>query len=226
MPVKLSDLVRNYPHLRPILNILRPHLLRDPSNITVYSFLEAEKQGFKIPETVLAFAIPPGRLFFRRIPPDEYTFAHELIHLCRKPEGIDEEVYAYNLADAIVYMAQQGIAIDPFKMFQLTKSDVENALKKLGINSIEEYYQLAGIQPIIHEVGTVGNKEDVMQGRGYSEKEMVMLFITDIIDGLRHSILARKIFHELIRILEKKDVVTPGGHNKKAGQEERVKLHN
>ncbi|MEM4029857.1 MAG: hypothetical protein QXO02_08190 [Thermofilaceae archaeon] len=98
-------------------------------------------------ESVLAFAVKPDKLYFRSLPPQPHVLVHELIHLCEKPAPLDEEVYAWDLTDLVMLLAEEGVRCNPFSLFALTMDDVLAVLKRHGIGSISEYYRLVGIVP-------------------------------------------------------------------------------
>ena len=200
--MNLKEFVEKYPQFKKVFNFLKEYLEEKPENIKIYSFKEAAKQGFRIRETVEAFVVKPDKVYFRHIPPDLYTFTHELIHLCKKDNDIEEEVYAYNLVEAVIYVAENDIKANIFKLFNLTRKDIEKVLKELGFSNIEEFYQVLGVIPTTHTLIPSENGLKIVQKEGVAEKHVVIMFITEIIGGLKYDYLCEKVFQNLLTLLK------------------------
>jgi hypothetical protein len=159
-------------------------------------------------ERVLGFAIREKNcIYFRDIPPDPITFAHELIHLCTKSSDTDEEVYAYNLAQLAVMLAEKNVVPkrNPLALFEsVTLSDVLATLSEAygyQFRDIAEYFQLIGVIPafIIVEKDSDGRTLMKVDPR-YSEKEIVAITIISLIGGAPFDDSA---FAALLRLLGK-----------------------
>jgi hypothetical protein len=142
-------------------------------------------------ERILGFAIREKNcIYFRDIPPDPITFAHELIHLCTKSSDTDEEVYAYNLAQLVVMLAEKNVVPkrNPLALFEsVALSDVLATLSETygcQFRDIAEYFQLIGVIPafIIVEEDSDGRTRMKVDPR-YSEKEVVAMTIISLIGG-------------------------------------------
>jgi hypothetical protein len=142
-------------------------------------------------ERVLGFAIREKNcIYFRDVPPDPVTFAHELIHLCMKSSDTDEEVYAYNLAQLVVMLAERKIVPkrNPLVLFEsVTLNDILVALSEAygyQFRDIAEYFQLIGVIPafMIVEMAPDGRVLMKVDPR-YSEKEIAVMMIINLIGG-------------------------------------------
>jgi hypothetical protein len=150
-----------------------------------------ERADVEAHEFVLGFAVrEKNYIYFRDIPPDPITFAHELIHLCTKSSDTDEEVYAYNLAQLVVMLAEKNVVPkrNPLALFEsVTLSDVLATLSKTygcQFRDIAEYFQLIGVIPafIIVEEDSDGRTRMKVDPR-YSEREVVAMTIINLIGG-------------------------------------------
>ncbi|MEM1830532.1 MAG: hypothetical protein QXJ97_03250 [Desulfurococcaceae archaeon] len=189
--MKLSEFVEKYPGYKPYVELLRDFMMESPEKIDVHTFSEAIELGYTVGENVLGFAVPPDKVFFREIPPELHTFIHELIHLCRKPPIVHEEMYAYNLINLIIFCVEKRIKCKPFALFTLTVNDIERVLRKYGIQSIEEYYLLLGIIPFDYVVEfdsegrMIGVKpSEALLRNPRSERRVVEVFVTELISGI------------------------------------------
>ena len=193
--ISLSEFLNKYQHLRKYYEFLKC-FLPNPDEIKVGNFHSLREEGVIVRETVMACAIPPNKLFFRYFPPSEYTFVHELIHLCKKYNE-HEEVYAYNLADAVIYLAERGIqSIDIFKLFELSIAEIERTLREIGFESIEEFYKIMGIIPLTHKI----EDDEIVREENITDKQVVVAFITELVAGLDHFKTYRHIFERLISL--------------------------
>ncbi|MEM3974899.1 MAG: hypothetical protein QW320_11075 [Ignisphaera sp.] len=150
--MKLSEFLERYPEYKPYVDVLTDYLMVPPEEVEVGTLGDLEKLGYAVSERVVGSALPPNKLFFREIPPPLYVFIHELIHLCRKPPIVHEEVYASNLVELVAFCAEKRIRCNPFSLFELSVEDVVSVLRKHGFRSIEEYYSIFGIIPFNYEV--------------------------------------------------------------------------
>jgi hypothetical protein len=142
-------------------------------------------------EHVLGFALKESYcIYFRDVPPDPLTFAHELIHLCVKFSDTDEEIYAYNLAQLVVMLAERNVVPkrNPLALFEsVTLNDVLMALSEAygyHFRDIAEYFQFVGVIPAFMTV------EEGPEGRTllkadprYSEREIAVMTIISLIGG-------------------------------------------
>jgi hypothetical protein len=104
-------------------------------------------------------------IWFREEPPHPVVFAHELIHIADKKVDRErrsrlEEVYASNLADLVVLLANLDIKppANPLRLFEdVDLEDVADAMRRyLKLQGsdrevIEQYCELTGIIPPIAE---------------------------------------------------------------------------
>jgi hypothetical protein len=166
-----------------------------------------EKADVEAHEFVLGFAVrEKNYIYFRDIPPDPITFAHELIHLCTKSSDTDEEVYAYNLAQLVVMLAEKNVVPkrNPLTLFEsVTLSDILTALSEAygyQFRDIAEYFRLIGVIPafMIVEEDSDGRAFMKVDPR-YSEKEIVVMTIINLIGGAPFDDSA---FAALLRLLE------------------------
>jgi hypothetical protein len=162
---------------------------RLPLPDAIYLLTEADVEGAH--ERVLGFAVRESNcVYFRDVPPDPVTFAHELIHLCTKSSDTDEEVYAYNLAQLVVMLAERNVVPkrNPLALFEsVTMNDVLTALSEAygyHFRDIAEYFQFVGVIPAFMIV------EEASDGRAllkvdprYSEKEIAVMTIISLIGG-------------------------------------------
>lgn len=104
---------------------------------------DSEELKDDLPDSVLGGAWGNHDVWFREYPPAFSVFAHELIHLAKKYSDVHEEVYAYDLSDFIVLLAERGIMpkANPLRLFE----DV--SLKDLA-DAISRYYGIDGKSPI------------------------------------------------------------------------------
>ena len=191
--MNLTEFLSKYPNLRKYYQTLE-RFLPSPDEILVGDFTDLEKEGFVARETVLACAMKPNKLFFRHFPPNKYVFTHELIHLCRKYDE-HEEVYAYNLLDAVVYLAEKGLHnVDVFKLFNLSIEEIEAVLKRFGFETIEDFYEVMGIIPLTHKLSPTG----IVREEHVTDKHVVVVFVTELIAGLEYFEIYKRIFEKLV----------------------------
>ena len=179
---------------------------RLPSPDAIHLLDKADVEG--VHERVLGFAVREKNcIYFRDIPPDPITFAHELIHLCTKSSDTNEEIYAYNLAQLVVMLAEKNVVPkrNPLALFEsVTMSDVLATLSEAygyQFRDIAEYFQLIGVIPafIIVEKDSDGRTLMKVDPR-YSEKEIVAITIISLIGGAPFDDSA---FAALLRLLGK-----------------------
>lgn len=188
--MRLSEMAEAYPRLKQYVEFLKDYLTRPPEEVEVYKMDEAEKLGYQVDERMLG-AAAGDKLFFKEVPPDVNTFIHELIHLCKKPPVVHEEVFAYDLTNIIIFCVEKDIKCDPFKLFTLRVEDIERVLRKYGIGSIEEYYTVAGIIPINYiiefdESGRVASVAPSAELLSHPERERIIVetFIIELAGGV------------------------------------------
>ena len=150
-----------------------------------------DKADVEAHEHVLGFAVrEKNYIYFRDIPPDPVTFAHELIHLCAKSSDTDEEVYAYNLAHLVVMLAEKNVMSmrNPLVLFEsVTLSDILTALSEAygsQFKDITEYFQLIGVIPAFMTLEQASDGRAIMKvDPRYSEKDIVVMMIISLIGG-------------------------------------------
>lgn len=140
---RFSDFLERY-GLRDLYEQCRKYLPSLPPAEEV-DYVPFPKKG--VPESVQAFVTwMDGRLAvsFRRVPPDRYTFLHEVIHLAG-----GGEIPAWN------YVAMLDVALKenlpPFNLLDLEKltlEDVEEVLREFGLNSVKDYFNAFGVIPV------------------------------------------------------------------------------
>jgi len=185
----LEEFLEEFPNLRPIYDVLVNYL---PENIVVI------RQKLELRETVRAFAIKsPPTLYFQDIPPHPVIFAHELIHLANFERTEEEEIYAYNLSNVIVFMAERGIKANPFKLFDLTEEQVNAVLGEQGISSIEEFYNLVGCIPHTHTYTAEGLK----RVDGLKWPDVLITFLAELTGGIGFEPLCERVLEGLLRSL-------------------------
>ncbi|MEM1842234.1 MAG: hypothetical protein QXL19_07645 [Ignisphaera sp.] len=188
--MKLSEFLERYPEYRPYVDVLIDYLMAPPEEIEIGTPEDLEKLGYTVSDRVVGLALPPNKLFFREIPPSLYVFVHELIHLCNKPPIVHEEIYASNLVELVVFCAEKRMKCNPFALFELSVEDIENVLKKYGIQTIEEYYMIIGIVPVnyelvLDEAGKISIKPNTMlMNHPERDRIIVELFVSELIAGI------------------------------------------
>jgi len=208
--MKLSEFIEKYPEYKPYVELLKNFFEKPVDEIEMHSFMEATRYKYIIDENILGFAVPPNEVFFRDIPPDLHVFIHEMIHLCKKPPVTSEEIYAYNLVNLVVFCVEKRIKCNPFALLTLTVSDIERVLSKYGIESIEEYYNIAGIIPVNYVVDfdeegkMVGIKpsRELLEHPG-RDRIIVETFISELVAGIHYytdESIETKILLDLIEI--------------------------
>lgn len=195
--MKLSEFFKEYPEYEKIYRVLQ-RFLPPPEEIQIYSFADAEKHGLgPIKPTAMGFTYrPQNAMYFRIFPPYKIDFAHELIHICKKPEvDLPEEVFAYNLAPLVLLCAEWDMYdLNIFKLFLLSENDIIKILRKHGLNSIEDFYLYVGFIPPTHEfTGYI-----ITRRPGFREIDIVVTFITTLIDEAEYYETARKILQDLL----------------------------
>ncbi|MEM3213320.1 MAG: hypothetical protein QXX88_00340 [Metallosphaera sp.] len=204
--MRLSEFIERYPLYKPYVNLLKEFMERSPEEIEVYSFEEGSRLGYEVGEGVLGFVIPPDKVFFREMPPPLHVFIHELIHLCRKPSSVHEEVYAYNLVNLVIFCVERGIRCNPFSLYTLKIEDIERVLKRYGIRSIDEYYQVEELLEVYPEIEIIRIPmipEEIFRRIRLPERILVQTFVSELITGIpRYSegSVKMKILTDLINI--------------------------
>jgi hypothetical protein len=165
-----------------------------------------EKADVEAHEFVLGFAVrEKNYIYFRDIPPDPITFAHELIHLCTKSSDTDEEVYAYNLAQLVITLAERNVVPkrNPLALFEsVTLNDILTALSETyecQFKDITEYFQLIGVIPAFMTMEEASDGRALLKADPrYSEKEIAVMAIISLIGGAPFDDFA---FAALLRLL-------------------------
>ena len=150
-----------------------------------------DKADVEAHEHVLGFAVrEKNYIYFRDIPPNPITFAHELIHLCTKGSDTDEEVYAYNLAHLIVMLAEKNVipVRNPLALFEsVTLNDILVALSEAygyRFRDIAEYFQLVGVIPAFMTLEEASDGRTLLKvDARYSEKEIAAMTVISLIGG-------------------------------------------
>ncbi|MGC9069489.1 MAG: hypothetical protein ACP5IZ_11045, partial [Thermoprotei archaeon] len=150
--MSIEEFLKKYNDYKPFYEILKDYL---PENIIIGDFQDLKNDGYEPNEHVLAVTIiEKSRVYFKHIPPPKTVFEHELIHLTKGKRKIseifDEEVYAYDLVGITEFMIRNNVKLNPFKIFELKKSDVEEVLREFGIETLEEFYEVLGTIPPTH----------------------------------------------------------------------------
>jgi len=165
------------------------------------------------PENVKGFVInSDGKkcIWFRDVPPDPVTFAHELIHCCKKLSNVDEEIYGYNLASFVTLLAEESIIPkkNPITLFEeVTLEKLLNAISEVyhyRFSNIAEYFLFLGVIPsfISLDVGfDLDDKGKIMAtiNQRYSEKDIVCASITELAAGAPYDPMMLKV---LLKLLE------------------------
>jgi hypothetical protein len=114
-------------------------------------------------------------IWFREEPPHPVVFAHELIHIADKKVDRErrsrlEEVYASNLADLVVLLANLDIKppTNPLRLFEdVGLKDIADSMRRhLRLQGsdreiIEQYCELTGTIPPILEKAAVENDDTI-----------------------------------------------------------------
>jgi|GEM_PF-5901263 len=175
--MKLDEFLETAPSsYRKVYEVLKPRL---PEGIEV--------RPLPANERVLGCAFrEKGVVMFSQIPPSLVTFTHELIHLCKKPsDDLSEEIWGYNLTPIVLFMVEEGLEGDPFRLFLLSKREINEVLEReIGVD-IEGFYKVLGIIPFLGE-------------KAPSERDEVVVFFGEISGGLAYFPICRKILKALI----------------------------
>jgi hypothetical protein len=177
---------------------------RLPPPDAIHLLERADVEG--VHKRILGFAVrEKNYIYFRDVPPDPVTFAHELIHLCTKSSDTDEEVYAYNLAQLVVTLAERKIVPkrNPLVLFEsVTLNDILVALSEAygcQFRDITEYFQFIGVIPAFMTVEEgPGGRTLLKADPRYSEKEIAVMTVISLIGGAPFDDFA---FAALLRLL-------------------------
>jgi len=159
------------------------------------------------PENVKGFALNQGekRIWFRDTPPDPITFAHELIHCCKKCSDVYEEIYGYNLASFVVLLAELSITPkkNPLTLFEdVTLDRLLNAINRVyryNFKSVVEYFVFLGIIPQFVDISWNAEGELVATiDKSASERDIVVSFITELAAGARYDPLMLNVLLTLL----------------------------
>ena len=208
---KLSDTEWFSGIYKTIYNILSiDERLPDADNIFV---LNNDDLTSLPPENVRGFALNKGEnkcIWFRDVPPDPVTFAHELIHCCKKLDKVEEEVYGYNLSLLIVLLAEEGITPrrNPLTLFEeVTMKQLLDAINETygyNFNDIVEYFIFLGIIPAFITLNVDFDLDErgkivAMLNQKYDEKDIVCASITELAAGAPYDPMMLKV---LLKLLE------------------------
>ncbi len=154
------------------------------------SLLGLEDFDVPPPLTVLGCAAPGVGVWFRFAPPSPITFAHELIHLARKEVGDWEELYAYNLAAFVVWLAERRIRVpvNPLRLFE----DVDEHLLLEAIHRVFKV-KFESLGEFFIHIGVIPPFLELVEGRfkvkkEYSEKMIVIESISELAAGAEFSV--------------------------------------
>jgi hypothetical protein len=161
-----------------------------------------DKPPMEFPDTVAGSADIDNRvLWFREEPPHLFVFAHELIHIADKKISREkrlrlEEVYASNLAELVVLLANLDIKppTNPLRLFEdVGLKDIADSMRKhLRLQGsdreiIEQYCELTGtIPPILEKVAIENGNIISYRARikdDIPDEVVARMTITTLIDG-------------------------------------------
>lgn len=190
--MKIEEFVEKYKHIKKYYLYLKKYTYKQ--NIYIFSF--DDNSAYKVKDTVMAYAIPPNKIYFRIIPPPLEDFIHELIHLCKKPHTVNEEIYSYNLTNLIIYLVDNNINFNPFFIYSLSLKDIEREIQKYNFRTIEEFYEFYGLIPYTHNID---DDNDLIARKEYDKKQLSIAFMTELIAGFRYDRIFRDILLNLLR---------------------------
>ena len=184
---RLTDLLALDPIYGRIFDILSLEgRLPTAEEIAVHEPGELDKPG-----NVLGSAWGDRDVWFRNYPPSFGVFTHELIHLAEKRSDVDEEVYAYDLSDFVVLLAERGIMpkANPLRLFEdVSLKDLAGAISSFygigGKNPTEtllNYFMLIGVIPLFTTLSEDGRR--LLLNEGTEEKEIVIHSLVEIMDA-------------------------------------------
>ncbi|MGC8970536.1 MAG: hypothetical protein ACP5LG_08340, partial [Conexivisphaera sp.] len=148
------------------------------------------------PDGVLGFATDAMAVWFRVQPPPPGLFAHEVIHLTRKSGKWHEEVYAYDLADMIVVLAEGTagqVVHNPLRLFEnVTIEDVAAAICEVTRireicdrpprEAIAEFMGIMGVIPAFARPALEGGMIKVRVRDDYSDDDVALMTLVELVD--------------------------------------------
>ncbi|PUA31014.1 MAG: hypothetical protein B9J98_08120, partial [Candidatus Terraquivivens tikiterensis] len=172
-----------------------------PSPYQIYILQNHEVENVR--QTVFGFAIPPDKLWFRNMPPDYITFAHELIHLIEKDRSI-EEVYGYNLASFIVLLAKHNIKpkVNPLRIFDVDEIRILKAIEEVyryKFDSVDDFFVFKGVIPSYMRVEETEKGIVFVRDPAVDQKTVVILTISELIAGAEYE---HYMFQVLLKLLD------------------------
>ena len=186
---------RKYLHLPPpdqILCFIDPKL--EGSSVRGYTYYHYKMD--RTPQEIWYIG-------FQNDPPEITTLLHELIHVAGGCE-----ITAHNYVGILRYAIENDLPPFPLLMLpDLKIEEIEKALAKLGINSIDEYYDIKGIIPPTHELQITQNGLKIARREGADERMLVEVFLIELssaLDWPEYNPLEVKIIEVLAETLRKK----------------------
>jgi len=172
-----------------------------PSPYQIYVLENSDVEGVR--ETVFGFAIPPNKLWFRHLPPNYITFAHELIHLIEKDRSL-EEVYGYNLASFVVLLAKHDIKpkVNPLRIFDVDEDKILKAIEevyKYKFESVDDFFVFKGVIPSYMRVEEAEGHIVFKREPNIDEKSVVITAISELIAGAEYE---DYMFQVLLKLLD------------------------
>lgn len=140
---------------------------------------------------------------FQNDPPEITTLLHELIHVAGGCE-----ITAHNYVGILKYAIENDLP--PFPLLRLPDlklETIEETLRELGINSIDEYYDIKGIIPPTHEPEITPNGLKIKRKEGVDERMLVEVFLIELssaLDWSEYNPLETKIIEKLAEKLGKR----------------------
>jgi hypothetical protein len=183
--ISMKEFLEKYNDFKPIYEMLKDYL---PENIMVGDFNDLKNDGYEADENVLAVTIVErSKVYFKYIPPSRSVFEHELIHLTKGKRKIseifNEEIYAYDLVGIVDFMIRNNVKFNPFKIFELKRSDVEEVLRELlGIGTLEEFYEILGTIPPTHTINHDGHLVLREEYRNIRDSNIILYFLIELLE--------------------------------------------
>jgi hypothetical protein len=205
--------------------------------VRIYQILALEDRLPK-PEEIEVFEKPPAEpretvygqaykntnaVWFRTVPPADWLFAHELIHLVKdkKTEEL-EEIYAYNLSNFIAILARKGIIppANPVRLYdEVTLEMVLETLREVyhyPFKNIVEYFTTRGVIPLFLKEASPEKIQEILKTKGrldpedmfeidpkYDERTITQHTLTEILAEAEYEKSALKVLLKLLETLAK-----------------------
>lgn len=196
--MKLKEYVERHPHLKEVLEKVKPYLPSLPEDAEVVLGLPASFD----PQVVKGVTLPEERkVHFAEDPPQPHVFIHELIHLC----GILDEVDDTIVHNTIGFAIKLGLRpFDATKVLGLRFEDVEEAVRELGFESIEDFFQFHGIlMTDVCELIEEGGELKMRFKEGVPENLVVKRVLTDLLAGLEYPETFPLYVEVFVKLVEK-----------------------